>query len=323
MSETPSAGIERFFNIRGRRVRVRVHGAGPPVLLINGLGSNVATWSELLNLLEGFEVITFDAPGAGRSQTPRLPYTIARIADTAREILDQLGHEHADVLGYSLGGAVAQQLALQAPDRVRRLVLSSSSCGAGSIPGSVRALIAVMTPARHYAKAGHRIAMKMVNLAPAEKTSVFVREQAADWHHEAAPSPVGYMLQMTAFSGFRSLPWLHKITHPTLVLSGSDDRLMPAANSAILAAYIPNARMRVFEGWGHYILHDHTSGAGATVRDFFAAEDYSASSAWQHARTVTHKEMLEFVRAAPKSAHPAQFANALVRRRYSVRTGRQ
>ena len=67
---------------------------------------------------------------------------------------------------------------------------------------------------------------------------------------------IGYMLQMTAFSTFNSLPWLHRVSQPTLVLSGEQDRLMPVANSAVLASHLPNARLRVFEHWGHYLLHD-------------------------------------------------------------------
>ena len=89
-----------------------------------------------------------------------MPYTIDRIAEVARHVLDHTGHERADVLGYSLGGAVAQRLAFKEPERVRRLVLVSSSCGAGGIPGSVRALMAVTTPARHYSKAAYDLTVQ-------------------------------------------------------------------------------------------------------------------------------------------------------------------
>ena len=275
------AGRERFVDIGGRQVRVRVTGDGPPVLLINGLGANVATWTSLVGQLKGFEVIAFDAPGVGRSPAPFVPYTIGKIADVARRVLDELGHDHADVLGYSLGGAVAQQLAATDPERVRRLVLVSSSCGAGAIPGSLPALLAVSTPARHYARFGYRVSMRMMNLAPAERESGYVEAQHGDWHREAPPSPRGYLLQMAAFSTFHSLPWLHRVTSPALVFSGSHDRLIPLANAAVLAAYLPNAKLRVFDRWGHYMLHDPTSGAGATVADFFGAGRHTSSAAWK------------------------------------------
>jgi len=313
--------VERFLDVSGRRFRVRVHGEGQPVLLINGLGSNVAMWDPLLKRLEGFQVITFDAPGVGQSQAPLVPYTLSRIAAVASSVLDELGHEHVDVLGYSLGGAVAQQLAIQDPERVRRLVLVSSSCGAGAIPGSLLALMAVMTPARHYTKSGYSVAMKLVRLAPAEKESDALREQMANWHHEAYPSVRGYTLQMAAMSMFNSLPWLHRVKQPTLVLSGSDDRLVPLANAAVLAAYLPNARLRIFDRWGHYLLHDAASGAGDTVADFLGTQNHATSAAWKHARTVSEEEMAAFVRAAPRSAHPYQYMNWLVRRRYPRKTG--
>ncbi len=318
MSRAAEEVAERFVDVSGRSVRVKVHGSGPPVLLINGLGANVSMWLPLLERLRDFQVITFDAPGTGKSQAPLLPYKISAISEVAVHVLDALGLDQVDVLGYSLGGGVAQQLALDHPDRVRRLVLVSSSCGAGAVPGSLLALMAVMTPARHYAKSGYRVAMKMVNLAPAEKGSAYLREQTANWHHESPPSMRGYSLQMSAFSVFNSLPWLHQVKHPTLVLSGSDDRLIPAANSAVLAAYLPHARLRVFDQWGHYLLHDAASGAGDVVADFFGADAYADSQAWSEAGTMSREDMVKRVRATPRSAHPSQFMNSLVRRFYRV-----
>ncbi len=306
--------IERSVEINGRRVRVRVHGEGPPVLLINGLGANVTTWTPLVEQLGGFQVISFDAPGTGHSRSPLLPYTIARIAEVARRVLDDVGLERVDVLGYSLGGAVAQRLAFDEPDRVRRLVLASSSCGAGGIPGSLRALMAVSTPARHYSEAGYKLTVKMVDLAPAERESTSVMAQNADWHREAPPSPIGYVLQMAAMSTFHSLPWLHRVNQPTLVLTGAEDRLMPMANSAVLAAYLPNARLAVFDRWGHYLLHDGASGAGAAVADFLGAEDYSETRAWTNAATVGSEELAAYLRATPRSAHPGYLTNGIVRR---------
>ena len=319
MSSGLQSYSERYTDIGGRRVRVRVQGEGPPILLINGLGGNVATWSPLLAELKGFEVITFDAPGVGRSQSPRRPYTIDLIADIAGQVAEAVGHEQVDVLGYSLGGAVAQRLALKRPEVVRRLVLVSSSCGAGAIPGALRALLAVTTPARHYSKSGYRVAMNLIDLAPAEKESACVEEQTAVLHREAAPSPLGYALQMTAFSTFHSLPWLHRVEHPTLILTGTDDRLVPMANSAVLAAYLPNARLRVFERWGHYLLHDPASGAAATVADFLGAQDHARTLAWRGAQTVSAHEMREFIEAAPRSAHPSSVTGGLVRRLYPIK----
>ena len=320
MITTPPVTTERFVDISGRRVRVRVRGKGEPLLLINGLGANVAMWAPLLEHLDDRQVISFDAPGTGLSQAPSLPYRINQVADVARRVLDEVGVARADVLGYSLGGAVAQQLAYQEPDRVRRLILVSTSCGTGAIPGSLRALLAVMTPARHYSRRGHRLSMKMIDLAPAERESPVVAAQLGEWHREGAPSVLGYTLQMAAFSTFHSLPWLHQIRQPTLLLAGTHDRLVPMANSAVLAAYMPNARLQVFERWGHYLLLDAASGAGRTVAEFLSADDHAASSAWNNARVVTREDMAAIVRSAPRTAHPSQFTNGMVRSLYGRRS---
>ncbi|KQT93512.1 hypothetical protein ASG49_00375 [Marmoricola sp. Leaf446] len=318
MSTAPVSHTEHVVDVAGRSVRVQVQGDGPPLLLINGLGANISMWAPLLPELADFTVISFDAPGTGRSPAPFRPYTLAHVANVAVRVLDALGLDAVDVLGYSLGGGVAQQLAHDHPDRVRRLVLVSTSCGAGSVPGSLVALMAVMTPARHHARAGYRVAMNMVNLAPAEKESDFLRRQTDGWHHGSPPSTRGYMLQMTAFSLFNSLPWLHRVKQPTLLLSGSHDRIIPMANSAVLAAYLPRARLRIVDRWGHYLLHDAASGAGRHIADFLSAEDHTTSEAWTGARSVDQEEMRKLVRASPRSAHYTQYTNGFVRRMYPI-----
>lgn len=318
MSKQELAPTDHFIDFGGRRVRVRVVGEGPPVLLINGLGAHVATWAPLLKSLDGFRAICFDAPGTGRSPSPRSPYAISRIADVALRIMDELGYESTDVLGYSLGGAVAQELAANEPGRVRRLVLACTSCGAGGVPGSLAASLAVSTPIRHYAKINYRLAMNMIHLSAAEREVGYVARQTSNWHQEPPPSLHGYVLQMTAFSMFNSLPWLNSISQPTLVITGAEDRLVPPANSAILAARLPNARLRVFDRWGHYVLQSSESGAGQEVADFFAAKSHATSAAWMKAHAIGIGEMADFLRSAPKGVHPARVTSDLLRRLYPL-----
>jgi fermentation-respiration switch protein FrsA (DUF1100 family) len=162
--------------------------------------------------------------------------------------------------------------------------------------------------------------MKMIDLAPAEKESASLQEHAG-WQQEAVPSVRGYMMQMGAFSTFNSLPWLSRIEQPTLVLTGAHDRLVPMANSAILAAHLPQARLRIFERWGHYLLHDPASGAGATVADFFGAEGDDCGAAWKNSLTVTPEDMARFLRTTPWSAHPGYFTGGWIRSRHPLRNG--
>jgi len=313
MSVHVGSDSDRFVLISGRRVRIRVRGQGPPVLLLNGLGANVAMWTPLLEQLPGFQLISFDAPGTGLSKAPVLPYRIAHIAAIARRVLDVVGVDRADVLGYSLGGAVAQQLAYSHPERVRRLVLVSTSCGLGQIPGPLRAAFAVMTPARHYAKTANRAFMRLVGLAPAERDSHHITELVSGWRQEATPSVRGYALQMTAFTTFNSLPWLHRVKQPALVVTGTHDNLMPMPNAAVLAAYLNNARLHVVERWGHYFLHDASSGVAASIAEFLAAPDYAASSTWANARPVQPADLPAFIEAAPRTAHWGTVTGGVVR----------
>src|SRR6185436_17213526 len=102
--------MEQDLRIGGLRLHVRQAGEGPPLLLLNGIGAHVGMWKPLERTLPDVRVISYDAPGTGRSQTSLWPLTIEALADLAAGVLDELGHERVDVLGYSFGGIVAQHL---------------------------------------------------------------------------------------------------------------------------------------------------------------------------------------------------------------------
>lgn len=127
----------RLVRVDGLEIFVRVQGEGdePPLLLLNGLGRPLQSWDPFTRALSCRTIVSFDAPGVGGSPTPVLPLSIARLASVAASVLDETKLDSADVLGFSHGGAVAQQLAIDAPARIRRLVLASTSCGVGAIPG--------------------------------------------------------------------------------------------------------------------------------------------------------------------------------------------
>lgn len=121
-----------------------VAAAGRPLLLITGIGANLDTWAPFARLAGDRELIAFDAPGAGLSQRPRRPLRMQGLSRVVRELLDALGLERVDVLGYSFGGALAQELAWRAPNRVRRLVLCATAPGLGGTPP--RPLAAALIP---------------------------------------------------------------------------------------------------------------------------------------------------------------------------------
>lgn len=199
-------------SIGGLRVAARATGSGDPVLLLNGMSRPMESWAFFASELQDRTVIAFDAPGVGASEIPAVPYSMPMLADIAARVLDAVGVAKADVVGYSHGGAVAQQFAVGHSTRVNRLVLLATACGVGAVPGHPRDVTQLL-------------------LTPNRETR---------WPR---PHPVGLLWQIAAISTWSSIPVLGCIDAPTLVVCGDYDRAVPPANSRLLAARIPNARL--------------------------------------------------------------------------------
>ena len=127
---------ERLIAVGGRKLWVRRSGTGPPILLLTGMGMSLAAWTPFLRHLRGFECIEVAVPGSAGTVARQPVLTMPKFAALARGLLDRLDIARADVLGLSFGGLVAQQLAYDAPTRVRGLVLVSTSCGLGGVPSN-------------------------------------------------------------------------------------------------------------------------------------------------------------------------------------------
>lgn len=201
-----------LLSVHGLRIAMRVQGEGDPLLLINGMTRPLQSWEPFTQELSGRTVISFDAPGVGASPTPLLPMSIPGLAALAVAVLDAAGLDSADVLGFSHGGAVAQQLARDVPGRVRRLVLVATSCGVGATPGTRRAVLRDLR-----APAGGSL-----------------------W---PGPHAVGLLWHSLAISSWSSIPFLGAIQAPTLVVCGTRDRVVPPENSRVLVGRLPDASL--------------------------------------------------------------------------------
>ena len=249
-------------------------GSGPPLLLINGLGANLSMWEPFCAQLDGHEVIRFDMPGAGRSSPALWPMRMRRIAEVIVELLDVLQVPRTDVLGYSLGGMVAQELARRAPDRVGRLVLAATHSGLPSVPPPPWIAGMMMTPARYY----HRgLAEVLVPMLAGGRTArePDVLHAGLNRRLRQPPSLVGYAHQLYAATGWSSHAWLRRLPHPTLVLHGDEDPLVPLLNARYLAWALPHGRLEVLEGAGHLLIFDQPQDAAAVVSSFLAATPVS------------------------------------------------
>jgi len=266
----------RHVDVDGVRLRVAIRGTGRPLLMLMGIGANLDIWQPFEDVLDPklIQTITVDAPGTGESTGYRYPRRMGGLAATMAELLDALGYDQVDLLGVSFGGVLAQQLAHQAPDRVRRLVLAATGPGLGGVPGSPRVLLKMATP-RRYTQPDYfrRIAGEIYGGAARRDPDVMLHGTLARF--ERAPSLLEYVSQLYAIAGWTSVPWLYRLPHPTLVLSGDDDPIVPLVNGRILARLIPDARLHVVPDGGHLFLLERPFEIATLVTEFLTKPERS------------------------------------------------
>jgi poly(3-hydroxyalkanoate) depolymerase len=263
-------------DVDGARVRTSTRGSGRTLLLLTGIGAPLELsipFERALNPL-GYRTITLDAPGTGESTAYRVPRRMPGLARMVVETLDALGEDRVDVLGISFGGILAQQLAHQAPERVRRLVLVATApgvAGLGGVPGSPRVVKAMATPRRYTSPDYYRrVAGTIYGGEARNNPEAHLHGSVARFAH--APSTQGYLAQLSAISFWTGVPWLWRLQAPTLVMCGDDDPITPAANGRILAQLIPNARLEIIRGGGHLFMLERPDETAVLVDDFLAAE---------------------------------------------------
>jgi poly(3-hydroxyoctanoate) depolymerase len=264
-----TAKSEGLVRVGGRKLLVRRSGTGPPILLLTGMGMSLAAWTPFLRHLHGFERIEVAMPGSGGFAARQPVLTMPRFAALARGLLDRLDIARADVLGLSFGGLVAQQLAYDAPTRVRGLVLVSTSCGLGGAPSNPvswgNAMLSGVWPTSG-GQGAQRLARRWAR--------VIQRELGAGW--ATGPRLGGLAEQIAAASLWSSLPWLPRLTQETLVITGTADALVPAANASILASRMPRAQIHRVHGGGHMCLLDRAAEVCPVVAAFLRSLERTA-----------------------------------------------
>ncbi|RPI58419.1 MAG: alpha/beta fold hydrolase, partial [Lysobacterales bacterium] len=183
------------------------------------------------------------------------PVPVSSLASLAAAVLDNRGVVYTDVIGFSYGGAIAQQLAYDYPERVRRLVLAATNCGLGSFWASPEAMAVMATPLRFYSMTYfEHVAAELYGGVTGRDAAK--RQNASGARRRLPPSSYGYAMQLLGGYGWSSWSFLPDIPHETLVVCGDDDPLVPVANARILAARIPRATLEVVERAGHLLLWD-------------------------------------------------------------------
>ncbi len=244
------------------------HGHGAPLLLVHGLGYARWGWEPLVEpLARSFDVILFDNRGIGESDVPPGPYTAAEMADDALQVLDEAGVERAHVLGTSLGGMIAQELALAHPERLDRLVLACTT------PGGARAYPLPEGTLRLLAEAPslpQEVALRRFvenALAPGAPEELAERIYAHRVNGNVQ-TPEGWQAQAAAGTSFDAFDRLHDIGAPTLVLHGLEDAVVDPRNANILAALITDARVELFPNAGHLFFWEQPERVAEVVEEF-------------------------------------------------------
>ena len=263
--------------INGIKIHYNVSGDGDPLLLIMGYGMPGDAWLGSLPFMQGFRAIYYDNRGTGQSDKPEGPYTIVQMADDGAGLLDALGIERAHIYGVSMGGMIAQELALRHPQKVHTLVLGCTMCGGehskmaefpvieelidvvGSMgKGDVTAWVDRQLPllfTKEWLAANPGIRDMLIMMAPMLPPT--------------PPETAQYA--MGGLFGWSTYDRLPEITAPTLILHGDRDVLIPVDNAYVLTQRIPGAQLQIIKDAGHGYPAQDPVGVHQMVCDFFRA----------------------------------------------------
>jgi pimeloyl-ACP methyl ester carboxylesterase len=252
-----------------------IHGSGFPALFISGLGAGTWAWEPQVPFFSRhYQMISFDNRGAGRSSTPPGPYSIEQMALDSIRLMHSLDMEKTFVVGLSMGGMIAQELALILPHRISGLVLAATHPGgAMRIPGSPEVYERLMD---NNGLSQEEIGEKNIPVLFSPKTVSRRPEIIQAYRERQKDIPDqpehAFAAQQEAVQGFDCSKRLSKIKAPTLVLAGEDDRLIPAENARHMAEHIPDSQVFILPDAGHLIHMEQTEEFNKAVHEFFQAK---------------------------------------------------
>jgi 3-oxoadipate enol-lactonase len=251
----------------GVRIAWERRGVGEPLLLVHGLGYARWGWEPVVEgLARGNDIVLFDNRGIGESDAPGRPYSVRMMAEDAVAVLDAAGVERAHVLGTSLGGMVALQLALDLPERVERLVLACTTPGgAGAAPMPDRTLRLMQEAPTLPLEVALR---RFVENALGPEPEVALVDRIMEHRLATAQQPAAWAAQAAAGAAFDVWDRVGEIRAPTLVLTGDEDAVVDPRNSELLAQRIPGARLEVFPGTGHLFFWERPERFVQVVAEF-------------------------------------------------------
>ncbi len=249
-------------------------GAGKSLVLIAGLGYSSWMWHKMVpGLAKHFRVITFDNRGVGQSDKPEGPYTAQMLGDDTAELIAALGIHHAAVLGHSMGGFVAQALALNHSEHVSKLILAATNFGGPRqipvTPKAMKVLTDVSGDPIERLKRGI-----LISCAPGfGDAHPEIIQEWIEFRIKNPILPAPYQAQLAIGLGLASEEAsfeqrLKNVRVPTLILFGSEDKVVPPGNADLLAKRIPDSTIRILPNAGHFFPLDSTDAAVEAITKF-------------------------------------------------------
>lgn len=250
-------------------------GAGEPLLLVMGVGGHHGMWSEpfLAALAERFDVVAYDHRGIGSSARADADFSIEDLAVDALAVMDHVGWDSAHVMGISMGGVVAQEVALSAPDRVRTLTLGCT--WPGPLPDEAPVWGEAVLDLATAASSGDLLTAARLMFAANVSSEFAERAGAFEEFSRVAgsvkvPGPV-ILMQMRAATPYDGLARLGNLGIPTLVVHGTADRVIRPEGGIRLAELVPGARLELMDGAGHLFFWERPEESARLVREFALA----------------------------------------------------
>lgn len=260
-------------NVDGVNLYYEVYGSGEPLLMIEGLGYSTWMWHRQINYFaRHFKVIIFDNRGVGDSDKPDYPYTIEMMARDAAGLLKKLGIDKAHVLGVSMGGLIAQQLAILFPQYINKLVLCCTSHGGPNSIPMPKEIIELLNNIDDKMSPEERLEQAM---SPAFSPGYMEDnpteiQQIITWRLEKPTPRNAWLHQFMAATTFNVEDSVGSIDVPVLILSGDQDRVLPVENAYMIQEKIPHSRLKIFPGAGHMFFWEKAQEFNKTVYSFLA-----------------------------------------------------
>lgn len=257
-----------YANVNGINLYYEIYGEGHPVVLIEGLGSQLQSWATQVPIYsKHFKVIVFDNRGAGKSDKPEFGYSIQDMAEDAALLMDELGIECAHIVGKSMGGMIGQWLAINHPDKVKKLVMGCSSASRDEVGNEIlrmgREIATNLGP-----KAVWLMSLYLGYTREYIEKNLGTIKEAMETVPDDPQALMGYLGQSLAVEGHNSVSKLGGIMSPTLVMLGETDLIASPKRSSELAELIPNSKLKIFPKVGHGFWRERQQQVDDLVLDF-------------------------------------------------------